>query len=565
MKYPLILKYTYSFIISGNYYKEEVREYYELFSNEKNSKMVSINSVTDIKVNVNKLKENEVTFEYIYSKYSKPNTFLKDRDIIQNSYTLKRGEKVAIKCIETYWSYIKGGENGAATLEVEWISYDKMLEEIMEQAKVDKYNAIKVASILIKEKMYEIAFNMLIGTDKPSYELGLCYEKGYGTEIDLDKALDIYLEVKGFNTTKGIERIFRARGKRIKFDEVKETMIYESKGNIKKAYYSSIIPIEKSDNTLKNMRRNVELCVICFLEKGRPFNDPFQRPTDTMSRLATYYDVINKIAKEDRPVYHTKKYEDDPYDGGYFIYDVYHDDIIIETLQKEAKKDDVIALGALLVQFGLNIRLGDFSSYLLNNLEEIISRLIKISKSNKDKESGMAYYFLGLYYERFAYKAKDNYETYHYYTNNKTYTYIGKNIEKELDEYLKDKNIETIDLAKIIQELDKLYKSLKNSGNKEELKKIENYIIYVYNKQVDIYSKIEKENNEIAIKYFELALQKGFHIAISHLVNKIIKENPKEVALNILLEHEPYIPYVRDGSTEKYYKILKELKENINE
>ena len=66
MKYPLILKYTYSFIISGNYYKEEVREYYELFSNEKKSKMVSINSVTDIKVNVNKLKENEVTFEYIY-------------------------------------------------------------------------------------------------------------------------------------------------------------------------------------------------------------------------------------------------------------------------------------------------------------------------------------------------------------------------------------------------------------------------------------------------------------------------------------------------------------------
>ena len=87
----------------------------------------------------------------------------------------------------------------------------------------------------------------------------------------------------------------------------------------------------------------------------------------------------------------------------------------------------------------------------------------------------------------------------------------------------------------------------------------------MYNKHFDKYSKIEKENTEIAIKYFELSLQKGFHIAISHLVNKIIKENPKEVALNILLEHQSYIPSIRDSSTEKYYKILKELKENINE
>ena len=148
MKYPLILKYTYSFIISGNYYKEEVREYYELFSNEKESKMLSVKSVTDIKVNVKELKENEVTFEYTYSQYSKPNTSLKDRDIIQHSYTLKRGEKIAIKCIETYWSYIKGGENGAATLEVEWISYDKMLEEIMEQAKVALYLSTLPCSII---------------------------------------------------------------------------------------------------------------------------------------------------------------------------------------------------------------------------------------------------------------------------------------------------------------------------------------------------------------------------------------------------------------------------------
>ena len=54
----------------------------------------------------------------------------------------------------------------------------------------DKYNASGVANLLIKEEMYDIAFNMLIGTEKHSYELGLCYEKGYGTEVDLDNIPD---------------------------------------------------------------------------------------------------------------------------------------------------------------------------------------------------------------------------------------------------------------------------------------------------------------------------------------------------------------------------------------
>ena len=37
--------------------------------------------------------------------------------------------------------------------------------------------------------------------------------------------------------------------------------------------------------------------------------------------------------------------------------------------QKEAKKNDVIALGCLLIQFGIHPYNSDFSSYLVNNLE----------------------------------------------------------------------------------------------------------------------------------------------------------------------------------------------------
>lgn len=568
MKYPLILKYQYSFVISGNYYNKEVREYYQVFENKDNSKIFSIKSISDIKVNIDEYNEDEIKISYKYSKYLKPNTFEDDTEWIETSHTLKRGGKVSIECVEKYWAYAKGAENGLATLTIEWITYDDMLKEILVEAKNDKYKAISAANILIKEEMYDLAFEILSNTKKFSYELGLCYEKGYGTEVDLDKALDNYLEIGGYNSERGIERIFKIRGKDIKFDGVKKTIIYESKGKYQKAYAIAIIPTEMSDNTLEDMRRNVELHVVQFLELGRPFNDPFNRPSDDMSRLATYYDVINNVSEDERPIYHTIEWEDDPYDGGAFRHDIYNNSLIVDTLQKEVKKNDVIALGCLLVQFGISPIDLDFSSYLLDNIDEIIQKLFEIGKNGNDKNSGMAYYFLGLYYERIAKKAKNNYDK-KYFISDKKYTYEGDNIEEELESYLQEQDIKKKDsLIQLISELYDLHYFLSKNGNvnvkgerEDNIRKLENFIIHLYNKNYDKFSKIEEEYMDKADKYYELSLKKGFHLAIAHIAQKIVNENSKEDALKILGIHEKYIPInISYSSAEKFHELLNELK-----
>ena len=45
------------------------------------------------------------------------------------------------------------------------------------------------------------------------------------------------------------------------------------------------------------------------------------------------------IKEEEKVKYHSVEYEDDPYDGGSFRYDIYHDDLIVKTLQKEVSKN----------------------------------------------------------------------------------------------------------------------------------------------------------------------------------------------------------------------------------
>lgn len=561
MKYPIILKYKYSYVISGNNYKEAIREYYQLFIDKNNFKMVSIDSPSDIKVNLIKHEHEQITFTYHYHRYCKPNTFNYESELITTTHSLNKGESVSIKCVETYWAYAKGGENGLATLTVSWISYEQFINEILLIAKEDKYSAVKAAKVLINEGIYDIAFNLLLGTNMNSYELGLCYEKGYGTDIDLDKALDIYLDCNNRDADRGIERIYEIRGKKIHFDKVKRTILYEERGQYQDAYSSSVIPTEISDNTLKDLRRNVELRIICFLELGRPFNDPFNRPTDTMCKLATYYDVINNIKEEEKVKYHSVEYEDDPYDGGSFRYDIYHDDLIVKTLQKEVSKNDVIALGSLLVQFGIHPSTSNFSGYLLENLEEIKTRLNNIGSKENDKDSGMAYYFLGLYHERIAKKAYENYE-HDYYINNKTYTYTGDNIEKDLQEFLIENKIKEDGLSSLLSTLYSLHNRLSKGNDTQTVKKLENFIIYLYNKKHDFYSKIENENLDIANNYYKLSLNKGFHLSIAHLANEIVKNNSKEEALKILQVHEQYIPlYLTYSSASKYHSLLKKLKE----
>ena len=323
MKYPVILKYTFFYICSGNFYKPATSEYYQVFTNLNESRMVTIKDPVYEKVNLEEYSDNEIKFSYEYTRYLYPDSFVSDSELIKESYVLKPGEKESIVCVYKYWAYAKGAENGPARLTVEWISYEDFIKEIIEKSKENEYSAIDAAAALIKEEMYDAAYNMPLGTKKYSYELGLCYEKGYGTEIDLDKALENYIYDHGYDRDRGIERIFKARGREITLDEVKETMIYLSIGDYLKAYSNAIIPTEKSDNSFEEMRTNVELNVIKFLELGRPFNDPFGHRSDNMSKLATYYDVINNVNKDEIPQYHTIVWEDDPYDGGEFRYDIY--------------------------------------------------------------------------------------------------------------------------------------------------------------------------------------------------------------------------------------------------
>ena len=490
MKYPIILKYTYSYIISGNNNKEDVREYYQLFTDKNTSEIFCLdNSIRENKVDIIEYNGEEISFTYAYLRYSKPNTFNHDTELITKSYTLKKSEKINCESVEMYWAYAKGGENGIATLSVEWITYEELMHKCLDMVAKDPDLAENMASFLIKEASYDLAYKILVESGIKSYHLGLCYEKGYGTKIDITKALDIYLTVSGRDAEAGIERIINTPkykriisnelNKTLKYDDIKKTILLEKLGRYKEAYASATIPREISDNTLEDMRRNVELDVIWFLELGRPHNDPFGRPTHNMRYLAEYYDMINNVPQRERKVYFETWDEPDPYDGGSFIRESFNKNAIIETLQKETLKNDVIALGCLAVQFAIDPQ---DSSFKMDNIDDILKRLIYIAENGSQNDSGMAYYFLGRYYE-----------------------------------------------------------------NEVCLKEL---LLREYN----------EENMIIAKKYFKLALEKDFHMAIAHLFTDVVEENSKEETLKILEVHEKYVPYIRWSNAEKYHKMLEELR-----
>ena len=492
MKYPVILKYVYSYISSGNYYKVVERQYFQLFEDTEVYKMFSLGSVTNVKVELENYDNEEINFTFKFSKYAKPDTFNKEIEFIENSYSLKRGEKVSIICVEKYWVYASGGENSPAKLEVSWIGYDELMEDVMSQVESDPNKSSKLASFLLEEGLYDLAYNMLIKSGANSYQLGFCYEKGYGTQIDINRAVDIYLTVGGYDAKSGLERIINNTSLRtiftentsefLKYDDIKNTILLEKYGKYKKAYGSAKIPVSLDDNSLENLRRNVELKVISFLELGRPSNAPHTYDSSidhTMHHLAIYYDMINNIPEDEFKKYYVVKTERDPYEGGTNDYHIIYDDLIIETLQKEAMKNDVIALGCLAVQYTIDPQ---HSSYKLENIEDIIQRLLYVAENGNQKDSGMAYYFLGRYYE----------------------------ITVELNELL----------------------------------------LRPFN----------KENMNIAKKYFKLALEKDFHMAIVHLFNDIINENSKKEALKILEAHEKYIPYIgKYSKPNKYHDAVEKL------
>ena len=262
-------------------------------------------------------------------------------------------------------------------------------------------------------------------------------------------------------------------------NDIKQTIIYEKNGEYKKAYGNAFIPTEPSNNSYEDMRRNVELSVLYFLELGRPHNSPYGHETHDMHHLALYYDMLNNVPKEEQKEYYVVKTERDPYDGGTNDYHIIYDSLIIETLQKEAVKNDVVALGCLAVQFAIDPQ---HSNFKLENIDDILKRLLFIAENGNKKDSGMAYYFLGRYYEN----------------------------EIELNELL--------------------------------------------------CRATNEENRGKAKEYFELALEKNFHLAITHLVEDILKEHSKEESLKILEIYEKYVPYIRWSKAGKYHEILEELR-----
>ena len=147
MDYPLILKYEYTYIISGNYNKPATYVFYQLFSNEGNWKMITrIDSVSEKnKVDIKKMKDDEVTFSYNYIRYTAPNTFASDSEVIEEVRTIKKGEEVSINCVETYWAYARGGENGPALMKIKWISREELMQGLAEMAKEDSRWAEKTA------------------------------------------------------------------------------------------------------------------------------------------------------------------------------------------------------------------------------------------------------------------------------------------------------------------------------------------------------------------------------------------------------------------------------------
>ena len=568
MHYPMILKYQYSYIISGNFYKPAVREYYQLFDESMGFKMVSVEAVTDIRVEIEGVGADGIDVVYKYSRYKNPGTNDSDTEVIEEKRTLKKGEDAFFVCVEKYWSYARGAENGPATLSVSLISYEDMLRELLEESKKNAFTAIKTARVLIDEEMYGIAFEMLKGTQRASYPLGLCYEKGYGTEVDLDMALNIYLEDGGSESDRGIERIFLARGKRINLDSVKKTVLYCNKGDFKRAYNHAVIPLKKNDNTLEDMRKNVELNVLAFLETGRPFNDPFNSPTSTMADLATYYDLINDRPEEEKPSYHTVEWEDDPYDGGHFRRDIYHNDLIVKTLQGEAEKNDPIALGALLVQFGLSDITSDFSDFMLDNGDEIRQRLFELTEKGGDDEAGMAGYFLGLHHERVAKKANECYRNNSYIVRDKKYTYTGEDVEKDCEAFLARFDINPdLEMGKKLNAMHDLYQAwcrtaVHTEEERENIRQLESFIVYLYNIRRERMMEREEENRKKALRFFEASLARGFHLSVCHLTNEIIEEKGKG-ALEILERHENFIPRFNNKNyshAQKYHELLDKLR-----
>ena len=420
MKYPVVLKCIYSYVSSGNYYKEAINDYYLIVNEDLSYDKFYLKHGSLKDIVIKKIEDDILEFDYNYSRYLYPNTFSYETEQIKKSFSLKFGETICCDCVDMYYVYAKGGENSNAKLTVSWITYDEMIEEAKLSTKDDDYKALFLSQFLIKEKRYDEAFEYLNKIKHSTYELGLCYEMGYGTEINYEKAFDIYINLDmAPNIKEGLERVVKyLYNDKETIDDVKLTILYEKLNDVNKMYKFAHIPLNVSNHKDQDLRRNVELAIIKYHEMGYPYNDPYNNPTHTMDHLAIYYDLVNN-KNDTKDKYYEEWAEKDIYDGGSFTKRKFNTKLIIETLLTEARKDDILAIATLLIKYRKEITFE----------EELLNRLMNLS-NDSTLDQGLINYFIGIYFESII-KEKDS----DYAFNPKykeEYEYIYNYFEKSL-------------------------------------------------------------------------------------------------------------------------------------
>ena len=381
-----VLKLNYSYISVGNFNKKAEYQYYQIFY-DGNSDLFAFNYCPNEKVELVSIEKDCLKVTYSYSRYVYPKKFVYDSERITKEYILKKHQKVSMEGNDMYYNYATGGENGWAQLEAEWITYEEFFDEVMEEIKKGEKDVISFSNHLIKTKQYDLAFELL-STSKEgqhSYLLANCYEFGYGVGKNIDKAIQIYLYESAFFPCKeGLERCLKEKeGKKVILDECKMMVLAEQYGLDEIARKHVHIPLTKGDNSLEELRRCMSRKVLNILTNGTG-----SKNLESMEQLAKYYDMMNNVSKKDQPVYSIERQENDPYEGDTYTYIQYYSDRIITTLQEEAIKNDVVAIGVLINQFIKEI----------DNEEELVNKLIELSKEGKEKRQ--AAYYLGLYYKR---------------------------------------------------------------------------------------------------------------------------------------------------------------------
>ena len=96
MKYPIVLKYNYSYVSSGNYYKKAEWEYYQLFKEDLSFEMFAFGfTPTDKQLTIESISDNEILCNHTFGIYAKTGTFSHDHEVITNSFVLKKGDPAA--------------------------------------------------------------------------------------------------------------------------------------------------------------------------------------------------------------------------------------------------------------------------------------------------------------------------------------------------------------------------------------------------------------------------------------------------------------------------------------